>query len=305
MLEIEDGYNMSEKLDEVTNRVSTIRTFPPEAERPQISLSSRSERVITLVLSGNLSEREVKILGERIRDEVSNIPGISLTALKAVRPYEISIEVSEETLQQYGLSFDQITRAIRTSSVDLSAGSVLTDTGRILLRTNQQAYTFEDFAKITVLTRGDGTKIRLGDIATVNDGFDEIPIEAHFNGGRAIAIDVFRTGMQNVIEIGDRVKEYIQIRNQQLPEGIRLDYWDDDTERIKVRLNTLTDSAVIGFLLVVGYFVALLASIPGLLGCLGNSDCLRGNLHCDSVAGTEPEHYHVDGLHNHPRYSGG
>jgi multidrug efflux pump subunit AcrB len=250
-LEIEDGYDLSEKLDEVTNRVSTIRTFPPDAEKPQISLYSVLQRVITIVLSGNLTEKETKVLGEQLRDGVSNIPDISIVTLKAVRPYEIAIEVSESTMRQYGLTFDQITRAIRTSSVDLSAGSVKTETGRILLRTNQQAYHHDDFASIVVLTRPDGTKIRLSDIADVKDGFSEIPIISKYNGKRAIAIDVFRSGNQNVIEIGEKVKEFIATKQAQLPEGITLDYWDDDSERIKIRLNTLKDSAILGFVLVV------------------------------------------------------
>ncbi|QXD25650.1 efflux RND transporter permease subunit [Opitutia bacterium ISCC 51] len=250
-LEIEEGYSMSEKLDEVTNRISTIRTFPPEAERPQVSLASRSEKVITMVISGDLSEKELKILAEQIRDEVSNIAGITMAAVKAVRPYEIAIEISEETLRQYGLSFDQVTRAIRTSSVDLSAGSVKTETGRILLRTNQQAYTYEDYSAITILTRGDGTKITLSDIATVIDGFDETPIVARYNGDRAVAVDVFRTGMQNILEIGDAVKGYIEVKQEQLPEGITLTYWGDSAERIKVRLSMLVDSAIMGFFLVV------------------------------------------------------
>jgi multidrug efflux pump subunit AcrB len=250
-LEIEEGYSLSEKLDEITNRVSTIRTFPPEAERPQIELRSRSEQVITMVLSGELSEKDLTKLGEQLRDEVSNIPGITLAALKAVRPYEIAIEISESTLRQYGLTFDQVTRAIRSSSVDLSAGSVKTDTGRILLRTNQQAYNYEDYSSITLLTRADGTKITLGDIATVIDGFDETPIVARYNGERAIAIDVYRTGMQNIIQIGDDVKDFIAVKQHMLPEGIKLSYWADDSETIKVRLSTLMDSAIFGFILVV------------------------------------------------------
>ena len=251
ILDFEEGYSLSEKLDEVTNRVSTIRTFPPEAERPQISLRSRQETVITMVISGDLSEKELKELGEQIRDEVSNIPGIALAFLKAVRPYEIAIAISETTLRQYGLTFDQVTRAIRTSSVDLSAGSVKTETGRILLRTNQQAYTYEDYAAITLLTRQDGTKITLGEVATVIDGFDETPIIARYNGDLAIAIDVFRTGMQNIIEIGDMVKEFIERKQEQLPEGITLTYWGDRSDSIKVRLATLMDSAILGFFLVV------------------------------------------------------
>ncbi len=250
-LEIEEGYDLNEKLDEVTNRVSTIRTFPPEAERPQISLDSRSERVITMVLSGDLSEKEVKQLGEQIRDEVANIPGITMATLKAVRPYEIAIEISEDTMRQYGLTFAQVTQAIRASSVDLSAGMVKSETGRILLRTNEQAYNHEDYSSIRLLTRDDGTKITVGDIATVIDGFDEIPIIAKYNGKRAIAIDVYRTGLQNIIEIGDDVKAFIADKQQQLPEGIELTYWDDDSERIKIRLSTLQDSAILGFILVV------------------------------------------------------
>jgi multidrug efflux pump subunit AcrB len=250
-LEIEEGYDLSEKLDEVTNRVSTIRTFPPEAERPQISLQSVLQRVITIVLSGDLTEKETKLLGEQLRDEVSNLPDISIVTLKAVRPYEIAIEVPESNLRQYGLTFDEITRAIRRSSVDLSAGSVKTETGRILLRTNQQAYLQEDFASITVLTRPDGTKIRLEDIADVKDGFSEIPIVSKYNGKRAIAIDIYRSGSQNVIEIGEKVKAFIEAKRTQLPDSIRLDIWDDDSERIKIRLNTLKDSAILGFVLVV------------------------------------------------------
>ena len=250
-LEIEDGYSLSEKLDEVTNRVSAIRAIPPEAERPQISLASRSERVITVVLSGDLSEKEAKKLGEQIRDEVAGLPGITLTTLKAVRPYEIAVEVSETALRRYGLTFDQITRAIRRSSVDLSAGSVKTETGRILLRTDHQAYNYDDYSSITVMTQADGSKLKLGDIATVIDGFDETPIVANFNGERAIAIDVFRAGRQNAIDIGLQVKEFVANKQQQLPEGIRLSYWDDDTERIRVRLATMKDSAILGFLLVI------------------------------------------------------
>ena len=224
MLEIEDGYNLSEKLDEVTNRVSTIRTFPPEAERPQISLASRAERVITIVLAGDLSEKEVKTLGEQLRDEVSNIPGISLTSLKAVRPYEIAIEVSESTLLQYGLTFDQIARAIRTSSVDLSAGSVKTETGRILLRTNEQAYDREDFASITLLTRDDGTKLKLGDISEVRDGFDETLLLHISTVGVRLPKMYSERAHKNIIEIGDNVKEWIVTKQVQLPEGIQLSY---------------------------------------------------------------------------------
>ncbi len=248
---ISDNYDINRALDEVKNRVDTIRTFPIEAERPQISLFGLQERVITVVVSGDLSEFEMKRLGEQIRDELGGLENITLTALKAVRPYEIAIEVSEATLKEYGLSFDQVTRAVRNHSIDLSAGSIKTDGGNILLRTSQQAYNRTEFAAIPVVTTSDGTRITLGDIAFVQDGFDEMPIEARFNGERAIAVDVFRTGDQSALELGNTVKDYIIEKQERLPDGIHLGYWQDDSARIKSRLMTLQSSAIMGFCLVI------------------------------------------------------
>jgi len=248
---ISDNYDLNRALDEVKNRVDTIRNFPVEAERPQINLRGFQERVITVVVAGDLSETDMKRLGEQIRDELGNLENISLTSLKAVRPYEIAIEVPEATLKEYGLTFDQVVRAVRSHSIDLSAGSIKTDGGNILLRTSQQAYTQAEFAQVPVMTTSDGTRITLADIAIVQDGFDEMPIEARYNGERAIAVDVFRTGDQSAIDIGDTVKKYIKSKQERLPDAIHLSYWQDDSERIKSRLMTLQNSALMGFCLVI------------------------------------------------------
>ena len=249
-LEIEDGHDLGEALDEVTNRVSTIRTFPVEAERPQVSISDRRERVITVVVAADLSERDLKILGENLREEISGLPEVTIASLKAVRPYEISIEVLESDLRKYGLSFDQVVRAIRNDSIDLSAGSIRTEGGNVLLRTSQQAYTQEEFADITIITTPEGNRITLADIGKVTDGFDEIPVIPQFNGERAVAIDVFRTGNQNILEIGGAVKKFIEEKKRIMPDGVQLDYWQDDSARIEARLDTLKDSAIFGYVLV-------------------------------------------------------
>lgn len=249
-LTISDNYDLNRALDEVKNRVDTIRTFPVEAERPRITLRNFEERVITVVIAGNLSEGDMKRLGETIRDELNGIEGISLTTLKAVRPYEIAIEVPEATLKEYGISFDTVVRAVRNHSVDLSAGSIKTDGGNILLRTSQQAYTQADFDEIPVVVTSDGTRITLADIAHVQDGFDETPIQSRFNGDRAIAVDVFRTGDQSAIDIGATVREFVEKKRMMLPAGISLSYWQDDSSRIKSRLDTLRTSAVMGYVLV-------------------------------------------------------
>ena len=243
-LEIQSGYDPRDLVDDVKNRVDSISTFPDEAERPLIEVPSRSDRVINVVVAGDMSERDMRKLGEQVRDEITNLPGVTQVALKAARPYEIGIEISEQSLRQYGLTFDEITRAIRNSSLDLSAGRIRTVGGEILLRTKGQAYNKEDFERIVLLTREDGTRLTLRDVADVRDGFDENPILARFNGKRAVLVDVFRVGDQNAVELGNRIKEYINDAQTRMPEGVELGYWSDRAARVEARLETMTTSVV-------------------------------------------------------------
>ena len=270
-LDIEDGYDLSEVLDQVRDRVDGINTFPVDAERPRVNLQSYTaiERLMAVVISGDLEERDLKRLGEMVRDEISNLPNITMVQLKVARPYEISIEVSEENLKRYGLSFDQIVTAVRRSSVNLSAGSIKTTGGDILLRTTNQAYNFDDFSKIVVFTRADGTRLTLSDVAKVNDGFDETPLISNYNGERCVVLDVFRAGDQNLIVLADEVKAYLEEARLKMPEGVSLEYWSDDSERVKARLSTLGGSAIFGFILVLVVLSLFLRPSLGIWVALG------------------------------------
>lgn len=251
-LEIEDGYDMGEVLDQVKDRIDSITTFPEEAERPQVNMSFTNsvERLMAVVISGDLAERDLKRLGETIRDELTALPNITLVEVKVARPYEVSIEVSETNLKRYGLTFDQIVTAVRRSSINLSAGSIKTTGGDILLRTTNQAYNYEDFSKIVVFTREDGSRLTLADVALVTDGFDETPLISKYNGRDCVVLDVFRTGDQNLIVLADEVREYLKEAQGRMPEGVELDYWSDDSQRVKLSLSILSSSAIMGFVLV-------------------------------------------------------
>jgi len=259
---VEDSFDMMEVYNEVQTRVDGINTFPTETERPRISMSQHQERLITVVLSGKLSELDLKRLGEQVRDELSSLPGVTLANLKVVRPYEVSVEVSEETLKEYGITLNEVANAIRSSSINLSAGNVRTEGGDVLLRTQAQAYRQDDFEEIVVMTRDDGTRILLKDIADIKDGFDEVPIISRHNGKRAVIVDVYRSGNQSALELGEIVRKYVDRRSQTMPEGVHMQYWRDDSDRIKQRLDTLVGSAITGFLLVL--FVLSLFLRPSL-----------------------------------------
>ncbi|HCZ01894.1 MAG TPA: acriflavine resistance protein B, partial [Verrucomicrobiales bacterium] len=249
-IEVDKGYDSRELLDDIKNRVDSINSFPVETEKPVFNLAKPRGEVITVVLAADMNEHDLRMLGEQIRDEIINLPSITQVALQAVRPYEISIEVSEETLQRHGLTLEGIAQAIRFSSIDLPAGAIKTQGGEFLLRTKGQAYVGADFEEIVLITRGDGTRLTLGDVADINDGFEETPLFARWNGKPSVMIAVSRVGDQNAIDLANTVKAYLAERRSSLPEGVDLEFWNDRSKIVIGRINTLVSSALQGGALV-------------------------------------------------------
>jgi len=250
LVEVEEYADVKEVLDDVKSEIDTIITFPKETEKPIISELKTSFKVISIVLYGDVSEQTLRTLADRIRNEITDKKNITHATISGIRPYEISIEVSEENLRRYNLSFDHVTRAVRNSSLDIPAGSVKTSGGEILIRTKGQKYYGLEFEEIIVVTRNDGTRIRLSDIATVRDEFQDMDLSARFDGERAAFIQVSRTGEQDALDVARTVKEYVSEKQSSLPKGVSLALWEDDTDFLRSRLSLLTRNGCIGLILV-------------------------------------------------------
>ncbi len=249
-IEIMNGADLERVMNDVKSRVDAIDTFPLEAEEPIIEEVIRRTQVIEVVISGDADERTLKYLGERVRDDLSNLPEITQVQLVGARPYEISIEISEQDLRRYGLTFDEVARAVRRSSLDLPGGQIRSLDGEILLRTEGQAYSGAQFERLPLRTQSDGTSLLLGDVATVVDGFADTDLWSRFNGRSAVVVQVFRVGEQSALKIADAVKRYIAQARPALPEGIAIDAWRDDTLVLRSRLDLLARNGLAGFALV-------------------------------------------------------
>lgn len=264
MVEVQEGMDPRTVLDDVKIRVDAISNLPTMAEKPVIQVDDSFHSVITVILSADMAERDLKHLAEQVRDDLSALPGISHAELGGVRPDEISIEVENEQLRKYGLTLESLSAAIRASAIDLPAGVVKTEAGDVSIRTRGRAYTGEEFANVPVVSRPDGSKVRLGEIAKIIDGFDENPMVMRLNGRQCVLITVMREGAQNAITIGNRVKDYIKQMNQRLPNGVRLDYWNDRSKIVQGRIDLLLQNAQSSLILVficVGMFLRLEAVI--------------------------------------------
>ena len=249
-IEIEPGYDPRALLDDIKARVDAIDTFPEETEKPVMEEATIRNQVINLSISGDADELTLKRLGEQVRDELLLLPELSQAELKNSRLYEISIEVSEDDLRRHGLTFDQVARAVRRTSLDLPGGSVKAESGEILLRTKGQAYRGEEYEKLTLFTRPDGSRLQLGDVARVVDGFEDSDKFAWLNGKPSVMVQVFRVGEESALEVARAVKEYAAEAQGRMPEGIVLTPWADQARILESRMNLLIENGLTGLVLV-------------------------------------------------------
>ncbi|GGI98886.1 acriflavin resistance protein [Shewanella hanedai] len=249
-IEVQDSYDPQDVLDEAKVRLDAISTFPDNIEKPNIFRIKPETSVIWVSVYGDLDQHEMKELAKNIREDITLLPSVTRAKVNGVRDYEIGIEVSENKLREYGLSFAQVAKAVQSSSIDLPGGSIRAKDGDILLRTKGQAYTGEDFANILVSTRADGSRVMLSQVATIRDDFEERLAYTRFNGKPAAIIEVSSIDDQNALEISAQVKEYIAERSKTLPDSVKLDTWGDLTHYLKGRLNMMLSNMFYGALLV-------------------------------------------------------
>ncbi len=270
VIEVKSGFKVRDVMDDVKTRVDAITNFPEEAETPTLEELVLNAEVISVAVFAETDESSLLELSNRLRDQLQDLPEITKVTLANSRPYEIGIEVSEETLRAFGLTFDQVASAVRASSLDLPAGSVRTDAGDVLVRTESRRYRPNEFADITVVTRQDGSRVKLGEIAKIVDGFEEIDIESRFNGKPAMLLRVFRTGDEDTLKVAAAVKRYIaDVAPSVFPEGVSFEIWKDDSKYLQGRLDLLGRNAVLGFALVLVVLSLFLRPVLAFLVALG------------------------------------
>lgn len=249
-LEVDESYDINEVLNDVKVRVDSILTFPVDAEPPVVMRTIVRNDALRVEIHGDIAPASQKELAQQIRDEILQLPNVTTVSLEGARPYEIGIEVSEDTLVKYGLDLDQIAQRIRMSSLDLPAGSLETEGGEILVRTQALAYNFQDFEKIVLLTTPDGSSLTLGDIATIIDGFEDTEAYARFDGSPSVSLNVQTTSNQNMLQITEAVRNYVAERQSTLPQGIEMDIWADSSYYLQDRLDMMTENLIMGAILV-------------------------------------------------------
>ncbi|WP_440054494.1 efflux RND transporter permease subunit [Pseudoalteromonas sp. T1lg65] len=248
-LEIYKDEDLTEVEDKVRSRVNSIATFPASMEPVQIQQVEFRQDVVSMALVGDLPIEELKPIAKKIEDELLENELISVVD-RATPNYEIGIEVDPESLRRYNLSIGDISNAIRRYSANISAGQIKAESGIISVRVENQKYRGTEFRNIPVKVGDNGAKVLLQDVAVIKDGLTEGASHFKLDGVNAVYLSVKATKDQNMVPIAEAVHKYLEKKNQELPNGIRIEPIVDMTYYLNARLEMMKSNMLQGAILV-------------------------------------------------------
>lgn len=267
-VELSDFANAQTVANEVQSALDSLVDFPPEeAEEAEVSVTSIVSNVVRLVVTGDVGELALRRAAESLEKDLLALDDVSSVTLQGARKYEISIEVSRAHLREYNLSLEQIANTVRSSSVNVSGGTLRTSAGNILLRTDEEVRNAVDFERIVLLKDVEGRSVLLGDVATIQDGFEDAPLVNTYNGSPAVFLQVARSESEDSISVAKAVRAFIE--DYQPPAGIRVHLVGDQTEVIEDRINLLLRNTIMGLALVFAFLALTLDLRLAFWTCVG------------------------------------
>ena len=237
-------------LDKVKLRVDTVRNLPPDAFRPEVRQWEARPDIMYLALYGDLDQLTLQREAVKFRKKLTALTGLQLTELVSKVPEQVTIEVSEDALRRYGLTFNDISRAISGTSVNLSAGNVETTSGNQTLRARNLADTQAEFEEIIVRQTPDGGTVRVRDVANVIDGFETNDFEATVLGQSSAVYRVLSPDVSDITAAGKAIRQFEKDIQDELPAGLNFRIWFDGSTLFDSRMNLIGGNALSGMALV-------------------------------------------------------
>jgi len=272
------GMDSAAFMQNIKRQVDSISTFPTAAQPAVVSQFENRNEMMRVAVSGDVDERLLKRTAERIRREIALLPHVPAVNLFGVRGEEVSIEVSETALRSYGITLDQVARAVRATSVNASSGTVRTGVGNVQLRTRNLADSREEFENIVVLQQPGGAVIRVRDIAEVIDGFEQVNLMATVNGEHTILVQIMSGPHMDIVTMAEGVRNYVTENADDLPPGISMVLWNDASVVYEGRVNTIGSNFAMGLLLVFIMLLLFLRPIIAFWVAVGIAVAFAGGL---------------------------
>jgi len=296
-VEVETGYNTRDVMGDVQTKIDAVDNFAENAEEPVFEELIVNRQILSLAITSDTDEASLRAYAEKIREGLLNFtpPGpkdgkekfeafvknptaeiqrffkgpatIKKVELASVRPFEISIEVSEDILRQYQLTLQEVAAAVRNASLDLPSGSVKTGSGEIVVRAMGRKYRGAEFREIVVKTLPDGSDLKLHQISSILDGFEDTELDSTFNGKMAVVLHIFRVAEQDTLSVARVAKQYLE--SLERPQGVEVSVWNDQSTILDARLDLLMSNIGVGLVLVLIVLALFLRPSLAVLVALG------------------------------------
>ena len=249
-VEMLEGGNISRFLDDVKSEIEAIDNFPEEVERAVIKELGRTDQVASIAITGPMSESDLKAYAEQIKTRMLRDPDIAQINVLGFSEHQLRIEIPKHILHRYSLNMSDIAQTIARQGVDLPAGSLETHDLDVLLRFTDLRRTPDELSELKVVSADSGAEIRLGDIATITDRFEQDEEKTLFNGKRAAILEVIKPKQQDSLTVVDAVKRVLETEQARAPPGVTFDITNDRSSIVRDRLSMLVKNGAQGLILV-------------------------------------------------------
>lgn len=249
-IDMVEGGDLDRFLSEVKTEVEAIDDFPEVAEAPVIRQLNRTDRVISVAITGPMSEPDLKVYAEAIKDRLTILPEVSQIVLEGFSDRQIRIALDDVKLRQLGLSVDGVAQIIARQSLDLPAGTIETGQRDILIRFADERRSPHAYEDLVVLGSETGAEVRLGQIAEITDRFELDEARVLFNGRRAALLQVNKTKSQDTLVVRDAVARFLADERHRAPPGVTFTLTRDHASIVQDRLDMLVRNGLQGLALV-------------------------------------------------------
>ena len=265
-LEFDVNFKKEQARQRIQEKVDLARPkFPQDAEEPQINeFNIALNPVISVVLSGQVSERTLLQTAKRMKREIESVPGVLSAELSGQRDEVLEVVIDPSRLQSYGVTGSDLFRVVSANNQLIPAGNVDTGKGRFAVKVPGLVETPADVLHLPVKVSGDSV-VTLSDIADVHRTFQDPNTFLRYNGQPAIAIEVTKRIGENIVDTIKRVKDTVEKSKASFPNGIRVDYSFDQSYWIDSQLTHLTNAILLAIALVMVVVVAALGLRSGLI----------------------------------------
>ncbi len=249
-LEMHDGADATEFLNDIKTEVEAISSLPVEVEEVIVKRLNRTDQVLSIAVTGPMSEPHLKLYCEQLKEKIKQLPLVSQVEIIGFSEHQLQVEIPLYNLMRLGLSVTDIQSVLQKQSIDMPAGTIETEQTDYLVRFTEERRTPYELGELVVASNPMGGEIKLRDIATITDKFEDRENSIRFNGKRAGLLQINKNKSEDALGIMDEVTAFLQTEEQLAAPDVEFAITQNVSKIVRDRLDMLTINGIEGLFLV-------------------------------------------------------